>query len=164
MRSQYYQRRRQGCSSHCSEETGKKGQEMGNRPSLEHREEKVELKKEQRSCQSAHTRENGKPYRTMEKPPAPKGENVQHFFSKGVPGSRADQRGMGTVRPCKEEQPFAREKASGPQLQMPGFLQKLFPHSSPGDLLALLILLLLISEGREDAKDTILTLLIFLLL
>lgn len=48
--------------------------------------------------------------------------------------------------------------------KLPPFLQKLLPYGSSGDLLALLILLLLLSEGREDAQTTILTLLIFLFL
>ena len=50
------------------------------------------------------------------------------------------------------------------QLPLTPFLQGFFPKDTGGDLLALLILLLLLSEGREDAKETILTLTIFLFL
>lgn len=50
------------------------------------------------------------------------------------------------------------------QLPLTSFLQGFSPKDTGGDLLALLILLLLLSEGREDAKETILTLTIFLFL
>ena len=58
------------------------------------------------------------------------------------------------------------EKAYKQQGQLPltPFLQGFFPKDTGGDFLALLILLLLLSEGREDAKETILTLTIFLFL
>ena len=60
-----------------------------------------------------------------------------------------------------------RTQQSGGQAALPmplSFLQRLLPHGSTGDLMALLILLLLLSEGREDSHSTILTLLIFLFL
>ena len=60
-----------------------------------------------------------------------------------------------------------RAQQSGGQAALPmplTFLQRLLPHGSTGDLMALLILLLLLSEGREDSHSTILTLLIFLFL
>ena len=62
--------------------------------------------------------------------------------------------------PRREEKSY---KQQG-QLPLTPFLQGLFPKDTGGDLLALLILLLLLSEGREDAKETILTLTIFLFL
>ena len=62
--------------------------------------------------------------------------------------------------PRREEKSY---KQQG-QLPLTPFLQGFFPKDTGGDLLALLILLLLLSEGREDAKETILTLTIFLFL
>ncbi|MBQ6432042.1 MAG: hypothetical protein IJJ99_09250 [Oscillospiraceae bacterium] len=44
------------------------------------------------------------------------------------------------------------------------FLEKLFPGMDSGDLLLLLIMLLLLSEGTEDAVSTVMTLAIFLIL
>ena len=46
----------------------------------------------------------------------------------------------------------------------PPALSGLLSGSSSGDLMALMILLLLLWEGKEDSRGTILTLLIFLLL
>jgi len=44
------------------------------------------------------------------------------------------------------------------------FLEKLLPGMDSGDLLLLLIMLLLLSEGTEDAVSTVMTLAIFLIL
>ncbi|MBQ3355918.1 MAG: hypothetical protein IJG45_02215 [Oscillospiraceae bacterium] len=44
------------------------------------------------------------------------------------------------------------------------FLEKLFPGMDSGDLLLLLIMLLLLSEGTEDAVSAVMTLAIFLIL
>ena len=62
--------------------------------------------------------------------------------------------------PRREEKSYKQQR----QLPLTPFLQGFFPKDTGGDLLALLILLLLLSEGREDAKETILTLTIFLFL
>lgn len=48
--------------------------------------------------------------------------------------------------------------------QLPPFLSGILPGLGSGDLMVLLVLLLLLWEGREDSRGTILTLLIFLLL
>lgn len=44
------------------------------------------------------------------------------------------------------------------------FLEKLFPGMDSGDLLLLLIMLLLLSEGTQDAVSAVMTLAIFLIL
>lgn len=44
------------------------------------------------------------------------------------------------------------------------FLEKLFPGTDSGDLLLLLIMLLLLSEGTEDSVSVVMTLAIFLIL
>lgn len=44
------------------------------------------------------------------------------------------------------------------------FLEKLFPGMDSGDLLLLLIMLLLLSEGTEDSVSVVMTLAIFLIL
>lgn len=44
------------------------------------------------------------------------------------------------------------------------FLEKYFPGIDSGDLLLLLIMLLLLSEGTEDAVSVVMTLAIFLIL
>ena len=66
--------------------------------------------------------------------------------------------------PPKASPPPAWGRGKEPVGMVPTFLRRLLPNSSPGDLLALLILLLLLAEGGEDAQNTILTLLIFLFL
>lgn len=61
--------------------------------------------------------------------------------------------------PCeKTAPPPSREQT--PEL----FLRGLFPGMDRGDILVLLILLLLLFEGNEDAAPVVLTLAIFLLL
>lgn len=50
-----------------------------------------------------------------------------------------------------------------PPLPIP-FLEKLLPGVDSGDLLLLLIMLLLLSEGTEDATSVVMTLAIFLML
>ena len=159
MRSQYYQRRRQSCSSHCSEGLGREGQSKESGASSEQREGKGEQERAQRPCVASSARDCGKQC-SRGNPVTCAGKERRE----DVQRNRTERQDMSSFHSCKEGHTFAKAQASGTPLRLPGFLQKLFPHSSPGDLLALLILLLLISEGREDAKDTILTLLIFLLL
>ena len=53
--------------------------------------------------------------------------------------------------------------AEAPNFHLP-FLEKLLPGMDNGDILLVLILLLLLSEGNEDSASVIMTLAIFLLL
>ena len=53
--------------------------------------------------------------------------------------------------------------APAPSYGIP-FLSKLFPNMDQGDLLLLLIMVLLLSEGNEDASSMAMTLAIYLLL
>ncbi len=48
--------------------------------------------------------------------------------------------------------------------QLPPFLRNILPGKNGGDMMAFLILLLLLWEGREDSQGTVLTLLLFLIL
>ncbi len=59
-----------------------------------------------------------------------------------------------------------RQPVGGPPLGgvLPPPLKGLLAGNRTGDLMALMILLLLLWEGREDSRGTVLTLLIFLLL
>lgn len=59
--------------------------------------------------------------------------------------------------------PHLSDAAPPPRFQLP-FLDKLLPDSDKGDLLLLLIMLLLLSEGTEDAPSVAMTLGIFLFL
>ena len=75
-----------------------------------------------------------------------------------LPEKRHEEKG----RPSAADRDKA-ASAPAPDFQLP-FLTKLFPGMDQGDLLLLLIMILLISEGNEDASDLVLTLGIFLFL
>ncbi len=69
--------------------------------------------------------------------------------------------------PCSHRKGTGREQNRGRPLPagfFPPALSGLLSGSGSGDLMALMILLLLLWEGKEDSRGTILTLLIFLLL
>lgn len=69
------------------------------------------------------------------------------------------------VPPPMPPHPPAPPKPSGEAAPLPiPFLEKLFPGMDSGDLLLLLIMLLLLSEGTEDAVSVVMTLAIFLML
>lgn len=55
------------------------------------------------------------------------------------------------------------KRPPGPPLRLP-FLEGLIPGMDSGDVLVVLILLLLLSEGNEDSGSVLMTLAIFLFL
>ena len=66
-------------------------------------------------------------------------------------------------QPSPPPQRGAPPPAEAPNFHLP-FLEKLLPGMDNGDILLVLILLLLLSEGNEDSASVIMTLAIFLFL
>ena len=67
-------------------------------------------------------------------------------------------------RKASENREGQRDRGAFPPEFLPQPLNTLLSGTRSGDLMALMILLLLLWEGKEDSQGTILTLLIFLLL
>ena len=92
----------------------------------------------------------------QEKPPAPPSQSSP---SQSAPPRQAPSPQSAPPPPQRS----AQSSEEGPNFHLP-FLDKLLQGMDNGDILLVLILLLLLSEGNEDATSVIMTLAIFLFL
>ena len=104
------------------------------------------LRNEQGIYQRQTVPDPPKPHSPKPEPPAPRKELPPPIHDPELSRRRAEA-----------------DHAPAPEYGIP-FLSKLFPNMDQGDLLLLLIMVLLLSEGNEDASSMAMTLAIYLFL